>query len=117
GFSRVWVGKVLRETLGFAGAVVSDDLGMRAAAGVGDLHQRIAAALAAGCDLLLLGNEGESVASAVQQVPDIERPSLASRLAALGGIRDQRRGERPLLCRDPRWQQAVTLALQLCQDD
>jgi beta-N-acetylhexosaminidase len=114
-FSRVWIAEVLRETLGFAGAVVSDDLGMRAAAGIGDLHQRISAALAAGCDLLLLGNEGVSVVSAVQRVSNSERPDLARRLAALSG--NQRQIVHSLLQRDPRWQSAVTLAMQLCQGE
>lgn len=112
-FSRVWIAKVLRETLGFAGAVVSDDLGMGAAVSIGDLHQRISAALTAGCDLLLLGNEGESVASAVHRVPELECPNLARRLAALCGSRG--RVERSLLQRDPRWQPAVALASQLYQ--
>lgn len=115
-FSRVWIAEVLRETLGFAGAVVSDDLGMRAAVGVGGLHQRVSAALAAGCDLLLLGNEGESSASAVQCVSNIERPDLARRLAALHGSQE-RIVERSLLQRDPRWQSAVALAMRLCQGE
>lgn len=112
-FSQLWIVKVLREMLGFMGAVISDDLGMRAAAGLGDLDQRIAAALAAGCDLLLLGNEWESVVGAVNRIPVIERPDLTRRLAVLGG---QGRIERPQLQRDPRWQAAITLATRLCQD-
>ncbi|MDN5872269.1 MAG: beta-N-acetylhexosaminidase [Nitrococcus sp.] len=112
-FSPVWIANELRERLGFAGAVISDDLGMRAAAGVGDLHQRVSAALASGCDLLLLGNELDAAASAVDRIPNIERPDSAQRLLALCGAG---RVERMPVQRDPRWQPAVALATQLCQD-
>jgi beta-N-acetylhexosaminidase len=53
GFSRRWIGDVLRQELGFAGAVVSDDLGMQGAACEGDLPERAKAAFASGCDLVL----------------------------------------------------------------
>ncbi|MDN5848791.1 MAG: beta-N-acetylhexosaminidase [Nitrococcus sp.] len=111
-FSPVWIAKELREGLGFAGAVISDDLGMGGAAGVGDVHQRIAAALASGCDLLLLGNEVGTVASAVECIPNIERPDSAQRLLALCSVG---RVERLPVQRDPRWQPAVALATQLCE--
>ncbi|WP_040662017.1 beta-N-acetylhexosaminidase [Nitrococcus mobilis] len=109
-FSGVWIAGVLRETLGFTGAVVSDDLGMQAAACIGDLYQRAGVALAAGCDLLLLGNDWEPAASIVERLPSVERPVRAARLAALRG--EGRLGS-PLQ-RDPRWLPAVTLATQLC---
>jgi beta-N-acetylhexosaminidase len=53
GFSRRWIGTVLRSELGFRGAVFSDDLGMQGAAGEGDMAARAQAAFAAGCDLVL----------------------------------------------------------------
>ncbi len=46
--------EILRDQLGFAGAVVSDDLGMRAVAPRLSARGTAAAAVAAGCDLLLV---------------------------------------------------------------
>jgi beta-N-acetylhexosaminidase len=54
GFSERWIGKVLREEMGFAGLVVSDDLDMAGAAPAGDLGQRLTQAFAAGCNLALV---------------------------------------------------------------
>jgi beta-N-acetylhexosaminidase len=53
GFSRRWLRTILREQLGYAGAVVSDDLGMAGAACAGSLEERAQAAFEAGCDLVL----------------------------------------------------------------
>jgi len=54
GFSKVWIGDVLRERLGFAGLVVSDDLDMVGAEPAGDLVQRLDRAFEAGCDVALI---------------------------------------------------------------
>jgi beta-N-acetylhexosaminidase len=73
GFSKVWLQQVLREQLGFAGAIISDDLSMQ---GARELDGKIlsyakaaAQALNAGCDLLLLCNQ--SVIKAGQTHSDI----------------------------------------------
>ena len=53
GYSKVWIGQVLRGELGFAGAVISDDISMAAADTAGSIGERVQAHLAAGCDLVL----------------------------------------------------------------
>jgi len=61
GFSRRWLQDILRDRLGFAGAVFSDDLGMAAARVIEGrpvgYTEAALAALGAGCDLVLLCNQ------------------------------------------------------------
>jgi len=54
GFSKRWIGEVLRGELGFEGLVVSDDLDMTGASPAGQLGDRLEQAFAAGCDLALV---------------------------------------------------------------
>jgi beta-N-acetylhexosaminidase len=53
GFSRRWIGDILRTEMGFSGVVISDDIGMAAAHGAGGVAARVEAHLDAGCDLVL----------------------------------------------------------------
>ncbi len=57
GFSARWLQQVLRGELGFRGAICCDDLSMEGARVAGSALEGALAALAAGCDLLLLCNQ------------------------------------------------------------
>jgi len=54
GYSKYWLQDVLRGQLGFGGLIYSDDLSMEGASTAGGVTERAGAALAAGCDQVLL---------------------------------------------------------------
>jgi beta-N-acetylhexosaminidase len=82
--SREIASGLLRETLGFTGAVFSDDLEMGALSAFGDLPERCAQACRAGCDLLFvcsrIGIYPDCVAAVEQDVPRGRREEAAARL-------------------------------------
>ncbi|PAU79012.1 beta-N-acetylhexosaminidase [Halomonas salipaludis] len=69
GFSRSWLG-LLREELGFKGAIFSDDLLMAAARVAGSPGQAALAALDAGCDMVLVCNDRAAALEALDACAD-----------------------------------------------
>src|SRR3954469_16040191 len=86
GFSSIWLQKILREKLGFQGVIFSDDLMMEGASTAGGVVARANAALNAGCDLALLGNDPRAADTLLE---GLERrpiaPALAKRLESMRG--------------------------------
>jgi len=54
GYSKRWIGEILRRDMGFNGVVISDDIGMAAAESAGGVGARLQAHFDAGCDLVLV---------------------------------------------------------------
>ena len=74
GFSSRWLNEILRGQFGFDGAIFSDDLSMEGARRLGDREVSYAeaaeAALAAGCDMVLLCNQSLDGGRAVDDLLD-----------------------------------------------
>jgi beta-N-acetylhexosaminidase len=85
GFSPFWLKDVLRTRLGFQGAIFSDDLSMKGAAIMGDMPERARAALAAGCDMVLVCNDPDAVEQVLDQLKPQDDPVSHLRLARLHG--------------------------------
>ena len=81
GFSPRWLKDILRQQLGFTGAVFSDDLSMEGARRIGGVEvsyaEAAAAALAAGCDMVLLCNQSVDGGEAVDRLLDEMSESLS----------------------------------------
>ena len=80
-----WVKQMLRDRLGFTGAVVADDMSMAGAAVAGGVSERVRAALEAGCDLVLLCNAPNDVPTVIDALGGYVNPSAQLRLTRLHG--------------------------------
>ena len=85
GFSRRWIGDVLRGELGFRGIVFSDDLDMAAAATGGGHVDRAHAALEAGCDMVLVCNDWSGAVAVVEGLKIESDPVRTARMARMHG--------------------------------
>ena len=106
GFSPVWLKDILRRRLGFQGAIFSDDLDMAGAAVAGSPPERAQAALAAGCDIVLVCNDRQAASVILHNLKDPVDPVAHLRLARLHG-RGHLTVER--MRKDEAWQRAKRL--------
>lgn len=114
GFAPRWIRSILREMMGFQGAVFSDDLSMAAAHVAGGYPERAQAALTAGCDMVLICNNPQAageVLDALKVYADPVRQSRLVRLHGKGGTRLDR------LHRNPRWHKAAALLADSMEGD
>lgn len=113
--SRRWVHEILRERMGFQGAVVADDLSMHAAGVADGPVGRVRAALAAGCDLAPLCNDRAAVAAVVAAAESLPAaPASGLRRARLA---PESRPEWKALIADPRRAQVQAALEKLGRDD
>jgi len=100
GFSSVWLKDILRGRLAFDGMIFSDDLSMEGANVAGGPKERALAALAAGCDMVLLCNAPDAAAGLLD--------ALKGRALDLGRAERMRgRGSLRPLASDTRYAAAV----------
>ena len=83
GFSPRWLQEILRAEMGFDGVIFSDDLEMAGAHGAGDVVARAAAAVAAGCDMVLACNDFATMDDLLARWRPPAAPHRASRLARM----------------------------------
>ena len=85
GFSRIWLDEILRGRLGFTGMIFSDDIDMAGAGVAGDYPARAAAALDAGCDMVLVCNNQPMAAAVLDGLPREARPVSRVRMMRMYG--------------------------------
>ena len=84
-FSPWWLTEQLRGELDFGGAIISDDISMIAAETVGSYAERARAALAAGCDMVLLCNAPDEIPAVLEALEGYSNPVSQLHLMRLHG--------------------------------
>lgn len=113
GFSPFWIKEILRDKIGFQGAILSDDLSMEGAAVMGDSVARAEAALSAGCDMVLVCNNPQSVVQVIDGLKNVDDPVRHMRLIRLHGRHAMERNE---LFASQEWKDAVKTAVSYTPD-
>jgi len=76
GYSKRWLQEILRGQLRFEGLIFSDDLSMEGAAVAGGPPERARAALAAGCDMVLLCNNPKGLDELLESLKEVPLEKL-----------------------------------------
>jgi len=113
GFSPFWIKEILRDRLGFQGAILSDDLSMEGAAVMGNTLERAEAALDAGCDMVLVCNKPESVIQVIDGLKVKDDALRHMRLVRLHGRHGMDRDE---LFASQQWKEAANTVLSYAPD-
>lgn len=114
GFSRRWLQDILRGQMGFGGVIVSDALDMAAAEAAGGFVERSRAALAAGCDQILLCNNRPAATQVVEALGDYSDPAAQARIARMYS---RHFTDRDKLQVNPLWSEAQALLAKLADGD
>jgi len=102
GFSRRWLQGYLRDDCRYSGVLFSDCLTMAGAAAAGNYRERAQAALAAGCDVILMCNNPEGVDEVLKHLSALNLPKASQRFVQM-----RPKGEAlsmVALQQQPRWQ-------------
>ena len=83
GFSRFWLQEILRSRIGFEGVIFSDDLSMHGASTAGDAPARANAAIAAGCDIVLVCNAPDDADAVLDTISSKPSDAEITRILAL----------------------------------
>lgn len=110
GYSQFWLQTVLRKRFNFQGVIFSDDLSMEAAGIAGSFPARAEAAMAAGCDMVLVCNHPEAVAEVIDELKDYSNPVSQLRLMRMHG---KTMIPREALIESYRWKQASNMVEML----
>lgn len=84
-FSFCWLTEILRQRLGFQGAIISDDLDMQGSWVMGSPPERAQAALAAGCDMVLACNDRQAAIAILDHLKSPVDANASLRCAQLRG--------------------------------
>jgi beta-N-acetylhexosaminidase len=85
GYSAVWLQRILREQLGFQGVIFSDDICMEGAGVAGGHTERTRAALAAGCDMVLICHNRNAAIKVLEDLDYTPHPASQARLMRMHG--------------------------------
>ena len=110
GFSRIWLREILRGRLGFQGVIFSDDLSMEGAKEAGDVVARGKAAMAAGCDMVLVCNDTAAADKLLSGLGAHDDPVSHLRLVRMHGREEVTRTQ---LAQDRGYHDAVRAVLHL----
>jgi beta-N-acetylhexosaminidase len=116
GFSKKWL-SILRQDMGFQGVIFSDDLSMTGASVAGNVVEGAKAALAAGCDMVLICNspdKADQMLTGLEMKMNARFAESAKRIAAL--VPEISAWTWDWLQEDPRYQSAKKTTQSLLAD-